>query len=472
MTPQGSYDVAVVGAGPAGMAAATEAARHGASVLVVDENQGPGGQIHRAVTTTPLQRRDLLGTDYWRGETLAEAFARSGVDYLPGATVWHLDAGRRLGLSVEGEAHLVQAAQVVLATGALERPFPVKGWTLPGVVTAGAAQTLLKAQGLVASGRVVLAGCGPLLWLLASQYLAAGKPPTLILDTTPAANWRQALPHLPAFLRSPYARKGLGLLAKVRRAVRVVSGVTELSIEGEAKAERVTYRKGRGAPVSVPVDHVLLHQGVIPNVNLAAAAGCEMRWNAEQAAFQPRADEWGATGLDGIWLAGDGAGIAGAEAAATRGALSGLASAAALGRIPSAERDRLAAPLRAQLAGQGRGRRFLDLLYRPADHFRRAADEALACRCEEVTGRTLRETAEALHVSGPNQMKAFLRCGMGPCQGRLCGPTVVETIAAARGVPPEEVGYYRLRSPVKPLTLAEFAALPHSEEERRAVERG
>ena len=135
MTPRGHYDIVVVGAGPAGMAAATEAARHGASVLVADENQGPGGQVHRAVTTTPLQRRGLLGADYWRGEALAEAFARSGADYLPGATVWHLDAGRRLGLSVGGEAHLVQAGQVVLATGALERPFPVRGWTLPGVVS-------------------------------------------------------------------------------------------------------------------------------------------------------------------------------------------------------------------------------------------------------------------------------------------------------------------------------------------------
>jgi len=472
MTPRGHYDIVVVGAGPAGMAAATEAARHGASVLVADENQGPGGQVHRAVTTTPLQRRGLLGADYWRGEALAEAFARSGADYLPGATVWHLDAGRRLGLSVGGEAHLVQAGQVVLATGALERPFPVRGWTLPGVVTAGAAQTLLKAQGLVATGRVVMAGCGPLLWLLASQYIAAGKPPMLILDTTPGENWRRALPRLPSFLGSPYARKGLGLLARVRRAVRVVSGVAELAIEGEARAERVTYRKGRGAPVSVPVDHVLLHQGVIPNVNLAAAAGCEMEWNAEQAAFQPRTDAWGGTGVEGIWLAGDGAGIAGAEAAATRGALAALAATATLGRLSLAERDRLAAPLRAGLSAQERGRGFLDLLYRPAPHFRRAADEALACRCEEVTGRTLRETAETLHVSGPNQMKAFLRCGMGPCQGRLCGPTVVETIAAARGVSPEEVGYYRLRSPVKPLTLAEFAALPHIEAERRAVERG
>lgn len=470
-TLQESYDIVVVGAGPAGLSAATIAARQGAGVLLLDEGQAPGGQIYRAITTTPLTDRAVLGPDYWRGESLARDFAASGAAYLPGSTVWHLDRELQIGISRDGQSRVLRAAQVVLATGALERPFPVEGWTLPGVLTAGAAQTMLKAQGLAATGRVVIAGTGPLLWLLASQYVAAARPPALILDTTPAANWRAALPHLPGFLRSPYWRKGLGLLRKVRREVRVVSGVTALAIKGEMRAEQIVYRRGNGAPVTVPVDHVLLHQGVTPNLNLAAAAGCALEWDEIQACWQPRTDGWGATSLPGIWLAGDGAGIAGAEAAASRGEIAGLAATAALGRLPVAERDRLAAPVKARLSVQLRGRAFLDHLYRPADHFRRAAEAALACRCEEVTGRALREAAETLRVQGPNQMKAFLRCGMGPCQGRLCGLTVVEAIAAARGVSPAEVGYYTLRSPVKPLTVAEFASLPRSEAERRAVER-
>lgn len=462
------YDLVVVGAGPAGMSAATIAAGHGLSVLVVDEAASPGGQIYRAVTETPLHDRAVLGADYWAGADIAAAFAAANVDYLPQAAVWHLDAARRLGLSVAGRAATITARRIVLATGAVERPFPVPGWTLPGVMSVGAAQTLLKASGIVAQGRVVLAGCGPLLWLLASQYLAAGNPPTAILDTTPAGNWRAALGSAGGFLRSPYLRKGLNLMLRVRRAVRVIGGITDLRIEGSAAhASEIVYRR-HGGEARMAVDHVLLHQGVTPNVNLANAAGCEFVWDADQTCFRPTVDAWGDSSLDGIAIAGDGAGIGGAESAAIAGQLAGLQAAHALGRIDAAARDRLAAPSRDRLRHYARGRRFLDLLYRPAASFRRAHDDAIACRCEEVTGRQIRD-AVAAGVPGPNQLKAMHRCGMGPCQGRLCGLTVTETIAQARGVSPAEVGYYRLRTPVKPLSLAELATMNATEADRKAV---
>ncbi|WP_186417124.1 (2Fe-2S)-binding protein, partial [Bosea sp. CS1GBMeth4] len=132
----------------------------------------------------------------------------------------------------------------------------------------------------------------------------------------------------------------------------------------------------------------------------------------------------------------------------------------------------LGAPIRAALARALRGRRFLDLLYKPASQFLAPPqDETIVCRCEEVTAGRVRETAIRLGVTGPNQMKAFLRCGMGPCQGRLCGPTVVELIAQAHGTTPAEVGYYRLRPPVKPVTLAELAALPQTDAAVKAVVR-
>lgn len=465
------YDLAIVGAGPAGLAAATLAARLGIDTVLFDEQPAPGGQIYRAITETPLGQRALLGADYWHGAELVEPFRQSGAQYVPGATVWSISRECEIGISMSGGARLLQARHVILATGALERPVPIPGWTLPGIMTCGAAQILLKSSALVAEGRTVLAGTGPLLWLLAAQYLRAGAEIAALLDTTPRGNWTQALPHLPGFLISPYAAKGLRLLREVKRRVKVVRGVTALAATGGDRVEEIVYRIADKGETRLPVDTLLLHQGVAPNVNLANSIGCAHRWDETQLCFVPVVDAWGMSSVAGIAIAGDGAGIAGALAAEQRGRLAALDAALHLGKLDTAKRDREAAPQIAALAKARRGRRFLDLLYRPAPSFRLPEGDTLACRCEEVTARQVLD-AVALGCQGPNQLKSFLRCGMGPCQGRLCGLTVTELISRARGVSPDEVGYYRLRPPVKPITLAELASLPPTEAATQAVMRG
>ena len=348
------------------------------------------------------------------------------------------------------------------------RPFPVPGWTLPGVMTVGAAQILLKSSGLVPHGRTVLAGCGPLLWLLAWQYLNAGLCIDAILDTTPRAI--RAIRHAPDFVLSPYLAKGLRLLLAVRRRVRVIANVVELRIEGRSHAESVVYRTISETEQRLPVDTVFLHQGVVPNVNLAMAVGIEHRWDEMQLCWTPVLDAAGNCGIPGIAVAGDGAGIAGAEAAQARGEIAGLAAVKALrpealGRVLPDETT-----VRACLKRAMRGRAFLDAYYQPMSQFRRPVGNTIVCRCEEVTAGQIIDTV-ALGCNGPNQMKAFLRCGMGACQGRLCGLTVTELIAHARGVAPQATGYYRIRPPVKPITLAELAQLPKNESALRSVAR-
>jgi thioredoxin reductase/bacterioferritin-associated ferredoxin len=464
---RGAYDVAVVGAGPAGLAAATVCARAGLATVLFDEQPSPGGQIYRAVTATPVKRGTILGADYWAGGELAQKFLASGAHYVPGATVWNLTREREIGVSVAGAARMLTAERVILATGALERPFPIPGWTLPGVMTAGAGQILLKSSGLVPDGRTVIAGRGPLLWLIAWQYLNAGACIDAILETA-GANGPAAWRHVPEFLTSPYLIKGLRLLLAVRRRVRVVSGVVDLRAEGNGRVEAVAYRTARGSEQRLPVDNLFLHQGVVPNVNLAMAAGVEHRWDAGQLCWTPVLDAEGGSAIPGVAIAGDGAGIGGAEAAPARGALAGLAAVRAL--RPGVRALTPEAAVRARLKRVLRGRAFLDAYYQPAAQFRRPSGDTLVCRCEEVTAGQIAETV-ALGCTGPNQMKAFLRCGMGPCQGRLCGLTVTELIAQARDVAPQEVGYYRLRPPVKPITLAELAALPKNEAALRSVAR-
>ena len=461
------YDVGIVGAGPAGLAAASVCAHAGLSTVLFDEQPAPGGQIYRGIGSTPVKDRAILGPDYWHGEKLVSEFHASGAQYVPGASVWSLTPDLELGVSVGGGSALTGAASVILATGAIERPFPIPGWTLPGVMTVGAAQALLKTSGLLPRGHTVLAGTGPLLWLLASQYLAAGLAIDAILDTTPHKNRARALPHLPAFLLSPYFRKGMKLVLAVRGKVPIVPGVTELRAEGSGKVESISFRTAEGGGRRLPVDALLLHQGVVPNVNLAMSVGVEHHWDDSQLCWSPRTDPNGGTSVPGVLVAGDGAGIAGAQAAAWRGVLAGIAVVRAMQPGRRLETAKLAAAAVQQFT---RGRKFLDALYRPANVFRRPTGDTIVCRCEEVTAREIQE-AIALGCPGPNQMKAFLRCGMGPCQGRMCGLTVTELIAKARNVSPQAVGYFHIRPPVKPITVGELAALPKSEAAVKAVVR-
>jgi len=471
------YDVAVIGAGPAGLAAATVAAQHALSTVLFDEQAAPGGQIYRAVATSSAARLAIIGDDYARGAAMIEAFRQSGATCVSGATVWaahRRDDGRwEIGVShgppAARDVRFVAARAVILATGALERPFPIPGWTLPGVMAAGAAQVLLKSSGIVGEGRIVLAGTGPLLWLLASQYLNAGVDVAALLDTTPRSRRWRALPGAWDFVRSPYFARGVALVRSVRRRVRVITGVRALAASGPGRVETVQF-DAAGDTHALRADLLLLHQGVVPDLNLGIAMGCAYRWNEAQACFEPVVDAWGGTTLPGVFIAGDGAGIAGADAAQARGHLAALAVANALGRIDAKARDDAASMPRALLRRALRGRAFLDTLHRPADAYRMPRGDTVVCRCEEVTAQQVIDAVRA-GAPGPNQVKAFLRCGMGPCQGRCCGLTVTELVARERDVSPADAGYFRLRWPVKPITLGEAAAIGTSPEAIDAVVR-
>ncbi len=465
------YDVVIVGAGPAGLSAAIEASNHGLVVLLADENQSPGGQIYRSVEHASDADLGRMGPDYANGRTLLERFRRAKVSYASRATVWSVGPADEetgdgvhsleLGISLGGTARPIAAHRVILATGALERPFPIPGWTMPGVMTAGAAQILMKSSGLVPSGRTILAGAGPLLYLLASQLLRAGVSVIAVVDTTPVENRRLAMPHVLGFAASSYALKGLKLLFEVHRRARVIRGATALEAVGSGQFSTLRLHRGNKS-LHIEGDLLLLHQGIVPNLNLTLAAGCDYVWDERLAAFRPAVDICGASSVPGVSIAGDAAGIVGAAASAHQGELAGLTAALDLNRIGQGVYEQRRNELARKLARALKGRSFIEHRFRPDKTFRVPEDDVIVCRCEEITAGKLREVA-ALGVPGPNQMKAFTRCGMGPCQGRLCGLTAAELLAQCRGVAPGELGYFRLRPPIKPVTLGELAALPHTE---------
>lgn len=459
-----TIDVVVIGAGPAGLAAATQAANAGLSVALLDEQEAVGGQIYRAIERSDAQRREILGPDYTAGATLAEAFARSSARYVPNASVWQVTRERTVHYLKEGKVASFAAQRVVLATGAMERPFPIPGWTLPGVMTAGAAQILLKSAGEVPEEPPVLVGCGPLLYLLGWQYVRAGVPIRALVDTTRHEDRWRAARHMVSALRAwPYLSKGLQLMRTLREAgVPMYEAADNLRIEGVKDEDGHEHAKSLhftvgDVPHRVDASVILLHQGVVPNTQFTLSLRAKHRWDEAQLCFTPETTVWGETDVEGIFVAGDGRGIGGAQAAALQGNVTGLEVAQQLGAIDAAKRDAQAAPYRRRYADAMRIRPFLDSLYQPRKENRVPADNVIVCRCEEVTAGQLREFVK-LGCLGPNQAKSFGRCGMGPCQGRQCGLTVTEVIADARGAAPESVGYYRIRPPIKPLTLGELAS--------------
>lgn len=455
-------DLAVVGAGPAGMAAAAAASELGLSTVVLDEQPEPGGQIYRGIERLAASRPKhlaILGPDYAAGLDLAKAFRAAKIDYLGGTQVWQAEPGGRVFFRRSGAAGILTAKTLLIAPGAMERPLPVPGWTLPGVLTCGAGQTVLKANGLAPAGRFVLAGCGPLLLLLAAQLARAGVKPAAVLQTT--FNRWAAAPHLLGFLGAPgYLGKGLALLRELKAAgVPIHKDVDKLAIKGDDKVRAIEYSAG-GATRTLEVDTVFLHQGVVPNGNLAWSLGLDHAWDDVQRCYRPVLDAFGRSSKPGVLVAGDAGGIIGAKGAEYMGRIAAAAAAKDLGRLGLGALVERTNELRAQLAEHRAARPFLDALYRPGQRWVAPRDpDTIVCRCEEVRAGDVRRLVTQQNCPGPNQLKSFMRAGMGPCQGRLCGLTVVELIAESRGVPVREVGYYRIRPPIKPVTLGDLAAL-------------
>lgn len=465
-------DVVIVGAGPAGMAAATLAAKLGLDAVLLDAHAAPGGQVYRDLAGASSERRAALGQDYDRGIAAIAALDQSAVRYVARASVCgvaNVGQAFELCIAVDAHARILKAGCVILAVGALERPLQIEGWTLRGVTSAGATQHQLQTSALPAGGPTVLAGCGPLLYLVARQLCESGANVVAILDTLSVARFVRALPSAIDFLRSPYYARGAKLLKDVNEIVPIYHDVIELVALGNEKLVSVRFTANKRTATLI-ADQLVLHQGIVPEIHLADSLGCEMEWDTSVACWKPHVDAWGASSIAGVFIAGDGAGIAGAAAAEQRGALAALGVATTLGRIDESRRDAAAAVHRQALAQSLRGRRFLDTVYRPPERLRVPRGDTIVCRCENVTAREV-TAAVREGCTGPNQVQAFLRCGIGLCQGRDCGLAVTEIIARERGVPPSKIGRFRARFPAHPLTLGQLAMLPSSAAERLAVTR-
>ena len=231
----------------------------------------------------------------------------------------------------------------------------------------------------------------------------------------------------------------------------------DITIDGETAASAVCFTSN-GRSHRIETETVLLHQGVVPNTQISRAAGLNHRYDNAQRCFHPVTDTCCQSSSPQISIAGDGAGIYGATAAALSGRIAALNALATIGHITTSERDLACSSLLKRRMAETAIRPFLDRAYTPPDSVLQPADSTIACRCEEVTAGEIRGLV-SLGCEGPNQIKAFSRAGMGPCQGRFCGLTVTQIMAAETGLSPDDIGTHRIRTPIKPVTLGELAAL-------------
>jgi thioredoxin reductase/bacterioferritin-associated ferredoxin len=445
--------VAIVGAGPAGIAAAGVLVAHGVAPVVIDEAQRAGGQIFRQ--PRPGLRLDIAGLlgaeaeNYRRTHAAFDAL-RDRIDYRPQTLAWAVD-DRTLHTIRDAQADTIDFDVLILATGATDRTLPIPGWTLPGVFTLGGAQVLLKEHGCLIGRRIVFCGSSPLLYLAAKQYRQMGADVVAVLDTTPFAGKVAAATELMA---APCTlARGLAYMAALRRAgVALHHGVALCAFEGTAGVEAVRCVDRSGQDITLACDAVAFGFGLKPETQLAELAGVPLDYDPVLRQWLPRADTDGRCGA-GIFVAGDGATVGGAHAAALTGTLTACAALedhkVAVTVVDRAGKRRQVARLRRFQRGLARAFAW------PVAAIHGLDDGVMVCRCEGISAGELRAAIRA--DFGPtevNRLKAITRCGMGRCQGRFCGLPAAELTAHARGVPLEAVGRLRVQPPVKPLPLA------------------
>jgi thioredoxin reductase/bacterioferritin-associated ferredoxin len=452
-------DIIIIGAGPAGLSAAVAAAGYGLDVLVLDEQPTLGGQIYRNIESASDHTLAILGPDYSQGLALVERFRNSTAEYLGNAIVWRIDPNGNICFSRQGKSMEINAKHILIATGAMERPVPFAGWTLPGVMGAGAVDANFKSSNMVPQGPVVLAGSGPLLLYTAVHLVSFGVAIAAVLDTTPLCNILPCLPSLPKALRRPdYLLKGLGMMVNLKLAgIRYVRGVTEYKAHGSDCLDHVSFKTAdRSGTLDAAV--MVVHEGIVPRCDLTRQIGIAHLWEPVQRYWYPKTTTLGRTEMKAIHVAGDGAFVHGGIAAQLKGSFAAMDIAEALKALPKQNKNGVARRIKQQLYRELAPRSFVDALYKPRPNLYRLPPDILVCRCEAVTAGDIRQ-AIAEGCRDPNEIKAMTRSGMGQCQGRMCGLALAEITTDFLKLENGALNSLSIRPPVRNISLSELAGL-------------
>lgn len=452
-----SWDIVIIGSGPAGMTAALEAVKHGLKVLVLDRKAEPGGQIFCNVGQASEKALESMGKDYSRGLQLVKDFKASEAKLMSEADVWHITPGR-VYVSTRGESQVLMCKHILMATGAMERPAPIEGWDLPGVMGAGAADVLLKSSGMLPQGPVIICGNGPLILQSVQHFNKLNIPIAGVVLTGKSTNLLKSALYSPLALSRPlYMGRGLGMGLGLVTKNKFFLNAKNLKIEKDNEFS-LSFTSLANKKVKLQGKSIILHEGVVSEPRISYLAQCRHKWDQHQRYWHVDTDKWGQTSIAGISAAGDCSGVLGADASMEKGRLAALEIVRQLGFIDLKARDALGRNSLRQLRRYKAMQVFMDQVFRPSMDSINISDETIICRCESLTAGELRKVISDGCYS-LDSLKAQSRSGMGACQGRNCALSAAELISNVHGIPMENLAPYRAQFPLVPLSLKELAEM-------------
>lgn len=454
------HDVLVLGGGPAGVNAALAAASHGLDVRLVDENPLAGGQVFRAPPSTfSIRPAAAANADHQAGEELRGRLNASSVNPTFDHVVWNVASGYRVDACGPEGVTTWTADTLIVAAGTSERVVPFPGWTLPGVIGLAATTILLKSQHVLPGRRTVVAGAGPLLAAVAHGIIKGGGQVAALVDINPRGAWLRQAGSLAR--RPELVRRGAGWLNAVRRSgTPILSAHTVSEVRTDADELHVTVapldRSGHPRQTQqreLRADAVAVGHGLTPATEVTRLLGAQHKFERRVGGWIPARDKDMRTSRPGLFAVGDGAGVTGAAAAELEGAIAGYTVARDRGLLDQRGFHSATRRLHRRLRRAERfGAAMAELMALPATLIDAIPGETVVCRCEDVTRCEIDEaiTDGARDI---NQLKAWTRCGMGPCQGRMCAE-VAASLLAQRVGDRNTAGTWTPRIPLRPLPVA------------------
>ena len=451
------YDIIIIGAGPSGIAASISSAANGAKVLIVDSNINSGGQVYKPPPKTFKEIKKNNSNEIRVQQYHRKLLDKNGIDLALEHTVWQVTNSFKVyAFNNKNESIFWKCKILIVATGTYERIIPFPGWTSPGIIGLAASTTLLKSHRVLPGVNTVVAGCGPLLAVVASEIIKAGGNVKAIIDLNSSLDWFSSIRSM---LLNPLSLfQGIGWLKNIifsRTPIYfncMIKEVKNNESELEITINKINYKGNRKYQNKFKADSLCVGYGLIPSIDIVKSLGAKIFFDDESSTWLPKINKNFQTSIKKLYIVGDGSGIAGALPAYEKGLIAGHAASLDLKYIENKQFTEITKKIFVKLKKFERLGKSMAKLMPPSSLIvKNITNETVVCRCEDVKRKEI-EDAIKLGAKEINQVKAWTRCGMGPCQGRTCEDSISRIISEHLGNR-QSVGMFTTRFPIKPIPM-------------------